>query len=91
MEKTAISIIIPCRNEEKFIENCIQSVQDFSIPDNIVIEILIIDGKSIDNTRNIVESLIKNDSRIMLIENPNIFKLLQLRFSKFSSTMADFC
>lgn len=74
MEKTAISIIIPCRNEEKFIENCIQSVQDFSIPDDTGIEILIIDGKSIDNTRNIVESLIKNDSRIMLIENPNIFQ-----------------
>ena len=74
MEKTAISIIIPCRNEEKFIENCIQSVQEFSIPDNTVIEILIIEGKSVDNTRNILETIIKNDSRIMLIENPNIFQ-----------------
>ena len=74
MATITISIIIPCKNEEKFIENCIQSVQEFSIPDNTVIEILIIDGKSIDNTRNILESLIKNDSRIMLIENPNIFQ-----------------
>ena len=78
MQKTAISIIIPCRNEENFIENCIQSVQEFLIPDNTEIEILIIEGKSIDNTRNILETLIKKDSRIMLIENPNIFQSFAL-------------
>ena len=69
-----ISIIIPCRNEEKFIENCIKSVRNFSIPDNIEIEILVIDGKSIDNTKKIVLSLINIDSRIFLIENPYIFQ-----------------
>lgn len=74
MNKTIISIIVPCRNEEKYIENCIKSIQGFFIPDNIEIEILIIDGKSTDKTKEIIKNLIKIDSHIVLIDNPNIFQ-----------------
>ena len=71
MGKTAISIIIPCRNEEKFIKGVIRSVLEFLDPDKIIREILLIDGKSSDNTRNIISELAATDHRIKLVENPH--------------------
>ena len=49
-----VSIIIPCRNEEKFIENRIKSLLKDGYPLQ-KIEILIIDGKSEDKTRDIIK------------------------------------
>ena len=47
MEK--ISIIIPCRNEEEYIKDFLESVLSNDYPKEYM-EILIIDGKSLDNT-----------------------------------------
>ncbi len=65
-----VSVIIPCYNESRFIEGCIKSVLDFELPSNVTIEILIIDGGSIDDTRQIVSLLSEKESRIYLIDNP---------------------
>jgi glycosyltransferase involved in cell wall biosynthesis len=69
-----ISIIIPCRNEEKYIENCIKSIQSFILPNHKEVEILFIDGESTDNTKSIILNFSKLDKRILLINNPNIFQ-----------------
>ena len=49
-----VSVIIPCRNEEKFIGKCLDSIisQDFP-KENL--EVLVVDGMSADKTREIVE------------------------------------
>lgn len=49
-----ISIIIPCRNEEKYISRCIDSLlrQDDAIFDR---EIIVVDNGSTDNTQNILK------------------------------------
>lgn len=60
-----VSIIIPVYNEEKYIETCLNSILNQSY-ENIT-EILIFDGMSTDNTRNIISSI--NDKRIVLIDN----------------------
>lgn len=73
-----ISIIIPCRNEEKFIEKCINSVQGFTLPENAEIEILIIDGMSDDRTQSIVRTLIEKDPRISLIQNEKRYQVSAL-------------
>jgi len=52
-EKPFISIIIPCRNEEKFIDKCLDSIIAQNYPKD-KLEILIIDGMSEDGTRGIV-------------------------------------
>lgn len=47
-----ISIIIPCRNEEKFIKRCLDSLIKNSYPqDNL--EILVYDGGSTDKTKEL--------------------------------------
>lgn len=66
--KKTISIIIPCRNEEKFITNTLNSIYNKNIIYNL--EVLIIDGRSDDNTRDIVQKFQKKYSEIKLIDNP---------------------
>jgi glycosyltransferase involved in cell wall biosynthesis len=65
-----VSIIIPCRNEEKFIDKCLHSIisNDYS-KDNI--ELLVVDGMSEDNTRAIVKEYVKKYQYIKLIDNPD--------------------
>jgi len=64
-----ISIIIPVRNEELFIENCIQSVLGFELPENILTEIIILDGMSNDKTVEILKTRF-NRENIKIMQNP---------------------
>mgnify|MGYP000943495772 CR=1 FL=1 len=75
---TYISIIIPVRNEEKFIENCLKSVLQFEDLRTFEFEILIIDGMSIDNTLKIVNKFKQNEPTIKYIENPEIIQATAL-------------
>jgi len=49
-----VSIIIPCRNEEKFIGKCLDSIIAQDYPKDRL-EVLVVDGMSEDGTREIVE------------------------------------
>ncbi|MFA5781800.1 MAG: glycosyltransferase family 2 protein [Bacteroidales bacterium] len=69
-----ITIIIPCRNEEKFVKNCIDSVLKFEDLERYDYEILLLDGMSEDNTRNIIEQYINKNNRIKLFDNPGIIQ-----------------
>jgi len=63
-----ISIIIPCRNEEKFISKCLDSIINNDFPKD-KLEVLVIDGKSSDSTPEIVKSYLKKYSYITLLNN----------------------
>lgn len=63
-----VSIIIPSRNEERYIESCLDSFLNQDYPKN-KIEILVVDGNSKDNTREIVKRYSKKNKNIKLIEN----------------------
>lgn len=64
-----VSIIMPCRNEENFIGMCLDSIiaSDYS---KERLEVLIIDGMSEDQTRDIVEKYAQKHLFIHLYENP---------------------
>lgn len=55
--KKKVSLVVPVRNEEKHINNCIVSIlnQDFS---NDQLEVIFIDGNSNDDTKNIINDYI---------------------------------
>ena len=57
-----ISVIIPTRNEEKFIENCIKSLLNCrSIKsDSFNVQFIIVDGMSTDKTIEIIEKKFSN-------------------------------
>jgi glycosyltransferase involved in cell wall biosynthesis len=64
-----ISVLIPCYNEEKFIGPCIESVMcDFVLAN---CEILVIDGRSTDKTREVISSLAARHPIIRLLDNPD--------------------
>jgi len=67
MNSPNVSIIIPCRNEEKYIFKCVTSILEQSYSGNV--EVLIIDGMSDDNTVSIITDLSSTHQNIKMIEN----------------------
>jgi len=64
-----VSIIIPMRNEEKFVGKCLDSLlQQIEGRDNF--EILCVDGASTDNTHRIILDYAQRYNNIRLIDNP---------------------
>ena len=64
-----VSSIVPCRNEEKFIGRCLESIIANDYPKD-KLEILIVDGRSEDGTREIVKEYAQKYPFLKLIENP---------------------
>ena len=79
MEGILCSIIIASRNEEKFIENCIETLEDQEF-DKSKYEIIVIDGQSEDNTVNIIKKLQAKNNNIALLSNPE--KIASSAFNK---------
>ena len=65
-----VSIIIPCRNEETFIERCLDSLLANDYPHNRL-EIIVADGRSRDYTRAIAERYARRHSLIRVMDNPD--------------------
>lgn len=65
-----VSLIVPVLNEERFVEDCIRSLQKQDIPAN-QIEIILVDGNSSDGTMEILRRLEReNPQQIRVLENP---------------------
>ena len=64
-----VSIVIPCRNEEKFIGKCLDSILANDYPKDRL-EILVVDGMSEDGTRTTVQSYAHNYAFMRLLDNP---------------------
>ena len=65
-----VTIIIPCRNEEKFIGKCLDSLIDQDYPKE-KLEILVLNGMSVDKTREIAQEYSKKNSFISFLNNPS--------------------
>lgn len=65
-ESPLVSVVMPAHNSEMYIEQAIQSVQKQTFKNW---ELLIVDGLSKDQTRQIVYEYAKRDPRVHLIEN----------------------
>jgi glycosyltransferase involved in cell wall biosynthesis len=63
-----ISIIIACRNEEKFIGKCLDSIIHQVYPKDRL-EVLVVDGESTDKTKDVVKKYVQVYPFIRLLEN----------------------
>ena len=63
-----LSIIVPCYNTGKYIEKCLYSIINQNYQN---IEVIVVDDGSIDDTREIVNSIIRLDNRIKYIYKEN--------------------
>lgn len=64
-----VSVICPIFNEEKYIEKCIQSVIDSDFPKDEM-ELLLIDGGSVDRTPEIIKNFSEKYDWIKFLHNP---------------------
>lgn len=69
--KKFVSLVVPCRNEEKFIGKCLESLLAQDYPKERM-EILVVDGDSKDRTREIVKKFQNPNAKfqIRLLDNP---------------------
>ncbi|MCH8741628.1 glycosyltransferase family 2 protein [Patescibacteria group bacterium] len=63
-----VSIIIPCRNEERFIAKCLDSVINQTYQKE-KIDVLVVDGNSEDRTKEIVNRSIQKYNFIKILDN----------------------
>ncbi|MBA5871672.1 MAG: glycosyltransferase [Nitrospira sp. CR2.1] len=67
----AVTVLVPCRNEERFIGACLDSILNNDYPKDRL-EILLIDGMSQDETRTIVSRYATRHPSIRLVDNPRL-------------------
>ena len=63
-----VSIIIPIYNDEKFLEQCITSVQNQTLRN---IQIICVDDGSTDTSPSILEAYKKREPRMIVLKQPN--------------------
>jgi succinoglycan biosynthesis protein ExoA len=64
-----VSVILPCRNESGYIEDCINSILAQELPD-ADFEIIVADGVSNDGTREFLERFSAENPKVRLLNNP---------------------
>ena len=62
-----VSIVVPCWNEENFIQDCLQSIKQQTFND---FEVIIVDDASVDRTAEIVQREISTDKRFKYYRMP---------------------
>lgn len=66
-----VSVLIPARNEESNISNCINSIINQNYPK---IEVIVLDDNSEDNTYNIVKNISENNKKVKIIKGKPLLK-----------------
>jgi GT2 family glycosyltransferase len=64
-----ISVIVPCRNEEAHIEECIDAIYSSILVSSQELYVTIVDGLSDDGTRELISELKKKYNTLQLVDN----------------------
>jgi glycosyltransferase involved in cell wall biosynthesis len=64
------TIIIPCRNEERYIRDALESVFNSDLPDDQY-EVLVVDGMSSDDTVEILNQIAAEHDNVRVLKNPD--------------------
>jgi cellulose synthase/poly-beta-1,6-N-acetylglucosamine synthase-like glycosyltransferase len=69
MNHPSVDIVIPCLNESAYIKACVRSVLMQAYPKE-KLKVWVVDGMSNDGTKEILNSMLKEESRLEVLENP---------------------
>lgn len=67
MTMPLVSVIMPVRNEERFVEGALAGVLATT---GVALEVLVVDGRSTDGTADRVRAVAARDPRVRLLDNP---------------------
>lgn len=74
MNQPLVSVLVPCYNVEKYVEESLRSILNQTYTN---LEIIAIDDYSKDNTVEILQKLAKEDNRIRIVKNEENLKLIK--------------
>src|SRR5262245_54999528 len=66
-----VTVLVPVRNEEQYIVDCIESLLAQDYPQELF-EIIVLDGASTDGTERLVRQFETHTGRVRYVDNPNI-------------------
>ena len=64
-----LSVIIPCRNEVQYIEECLEAIFNNILPSDFEMSVIVVDGMSNDGTRDIIKEVIEAHPNLYLCDN----------------------
>jgi glycosyltransferase involved in cell wall biosynthesis len=67
-DRPFVSVLVPCRNERRYIASCLDSILATDYPPDRF-EVLVVDGRSDDGTRDVVESYTARHRLVRLVDN----------------------
>lgn len=67
----SVAVVIPCRNEARFIGPALASILDSAYPRERL-EVIIVDGMSTDGTRAILEDAARRHACVRVLDNPRM-------------------
>ncbi|HEM62625.1 MAG TPA: glycosyltransferase family 2 protein, partial [Chloroflexi bacterium] len=67
-DRPLVSVIVAMRNEERFIERCLDSLMEQDYPQELL-EVLVVDGRSTDASREIVQAKQQTMTSLLLLDN----------------------
>ena len=70
MQLPFISVILPVRNEERYIAACVDSIFSQDYPAEKM-EVIFVDGRSEDRTVEMLHAMQKDHPQIVVLDNPN--------------------
>lgn len=68
-QQPSVSIVVPCRNEERYIVECLDSILACDYPHDRL-EVLVVDGMSDDGTRAILTEYATRHPEVRVLDNP---------------------
>ena len=68
-KKPAVSVVVPCRNEARFIESCLRSILCQEPPEG-GFEVIVADGISTDGTAELLQDMAEQHPQLRVIKNP---------------------
>ena len=88
--KIGISVIIPTRNEENYIENCINSLLNCRSIDSDLfnVQFIIVDGMSTDRTTVVLKEKFENIN-LKILNNPNLYQSFAMNIGIDNSNFID--
>lgn len=69
MATPRVTVVVPCRNEARYIGACLDSILASAYPAD-ALEVLVVDGRSTDGTRTLVADYSAKHPQIRLLDNP---------------------
>jgi len=69
MTGVSVSVIVPMRNEETYISDCLHSLLQQTYPVDLY-EVLVVDGRSSDQSTELVQKLMRTHRNLRILDNP---------------------